>query len=76
MGNNSCPTSHLFSSPRGGREAGGGGEEVVDCVDLPSLPSKRHLLLVPFLAKERQKETKPEILSIGGEDAPLISSRN
>lgn len=49
---------------------------MVDCVDLPSLPSKRHLLLVPFLAKERQKETKPEILSIGGEDAPLISSRN
>lgn len=49
---------------------------MVDCVDLPSLPSKRHLLLDPFLAKEREKETKPEILSIGREDAPLISSRN
>lgn len=62
------PLSSLLS-PRG-REAGGGGEEEGVCVDLPSLPLERHLLVDPPLAKET------EMLSMVGADAPFISCLN
>lgn len=52
-------------SSRGRRKAGGGGEEAGVWVDLPlpsllpsSLPSERHLLVEPSLAKARGKEIK------------------
>lgn len=59
------PLSSLLP-PRGGREAGGGGEEAGVCVDLP-LPSFREtqLLVDPFTIKQK-------CWIWGGEYAPFI----
>ena len=67
--------SHLSSHP----EEGEGQVEVLRRWETvltypPTLG--RHLLIDPSLAKERGKQINPGMLSMGGEDAPFISSRN